>query len=140
MCYCDPSNPFTGKSCGKEKCKPWECQEAMRELTAERDALKAELKATQSRLHEVAVGCANAEFELEATRNQEPAIYRLRYTEATSGWVDVTKEVYDRHKDSQNYDAKVFYASPVPAQQPAADEVIEFSLDPYGALFARVLR
>lgn len=59
------------------------------------------------------------EAELEAARKQEPAIYRLRYTEATSGWVDVTKDVYDRHKDNQNYDAKVFYASPVPAQQSA---------------------
>lgn len=74
------------------------CKVAIRELAAERDALKA---------------------ELEAARKQEPAIYRLRYTEATSGWVDVTKDVYDRHKDNQNYDAKVFYASPVPAQQSA---------------------
>lgn len=49
MCYCDPSNPFTGKSCGKEKCRPWEYQEAMRELTAERDALKAELDIEKNR-------------------------------------------------------------------------------------------
>lgn len=37
-------------------------------IVAERDALKAELKATESRLHEVAVGCANAEAELEAAK------------------------------------------------------------------------
>lgn len=77
MCYCDPSNQFTGKSCGKEKCKPWECQEAMRELTAERDALKAqrdELLAAISECLSESNACVGGIGELSAQLGKIRAI------------------------------------------------------------------
>lgn len=72
-------------------------------LEIERDALKAELKAAESRLHEVAVGCANAEFELEAAQKQEPAVL---IEGKKIFWNPEYKGVHEGG----------FYASPVPAQ------------------------
>ncbi len=94
----------------------------------ERDALKAELKAAESRLHEVAVGCANAEFELDAARKQEPVGWMLVKTGCRAP--DDCEDYLDFHEMGEvdadelahylNHGrAFQVYASPVPAQQPA---------------------
>jgi len=116
-------------------------------VKAERDELKAELKATESRLHEVAVGCANAEFELEAAkenhrihaarlisekilvsehleaaRKQEPCGWQCRFITPTETWGYCSKEHYETVKAAPHeypgYEVRALYARPVPAQQP----------------------
>lgn len=79
-------------------------------LRAEMDELKAKLKSTESRLHEVAVGCANAEFELEAARKQEPCGYMCEDACITT--------IYNAAKCTGDFSKHTpVYKSPVPAQQ-----------------------
>lgn len=136
MCYCDPSNPFTGKSCGKEKCRTWEYHEAMRELTAERDALKAETDELKFELS----GCKNVKAdlarllncedeprwkwivlevstliaELEAARKQEPI-----GSVTVQRWRGIDSMINTDFDAVQNLPDGTYqcYASPVPAQQ-----------------------
>lgn len=115
--------------------------------------LKAELKATESRLHEVAVGCANAEFELEkakakASKAQELADWHLSHRTLAESQLEAARkqepfaycftdvngkptQFTDAPKYSHPNDLRVIkplYARPVPAHQ-AADNA-RYAVDP----------